>query len=60
MFFPHINDDNWVVFLEISKAYFHIPIADSAIKYLSFVIKRKKYKFLAMIFCLAFAPYNFY
>ena len=51
-----MDPDQWVISLDLTDAYFHIPINQKFKKYLRFAVLGKTYQFRAMPFGLAIAP----
>ncbi len=54
-----LRQGQWVTSIDLSDAYFHIPMANWTHKYLRFQVLGKCYQFLALPFGLATAPRDF-
>ena len=54
-----LHRSNFAAKIDLSKAYYHIPIHENYKKFFSFAFKNKKYQFNNMPFGLASAPYIF-
>ena len=54
-----LQKGEWVMSLDFSDAYFHIPIARTSRKYLRFHINKVNYQFTSLPFGLATAPLEF-
>ena len=51
--------DEWITSLDLTDAYFHMPVAIKFRKFMRFVIDNRIYEFLAMPFGLSTAPKEF-
>ena len=56
----HLRQGQWVTSIDLSDAYFHIPMATWTQKYLRFQVLGQVYQFVALPFGLATAPRDFY
>ena len=54
-----LKTEEWVISLDFSNAYFHIPIAPRSRKYLRFFLFHQTFQFTALPFGLATAPLEF-
>ena len=56
---PALQDSRWAVTVDLSDAYFHVPIHPKARPYLRFVCRGTVFQFRALPFGLATAPFVF-
>ena len=54
-----VRPGEWLTSLDLTDAYFHVPIFPTHRKFLRFVVKGQVYQFIALPFGLSTAPYAF-
>ena len=57
--FPYLQVNSWACKLDLKDAYWHVPLHESAQKFLTFKLGKKKFRWKVMPFGLKTAPYIF-